>query len=241
MVECGAALFTSPWLDVKHIVVAGTSALPAAEQQAVARAVASLGHRNWLLAPVATTQRSLKQLPWVADAQVIRRFPDSIQIRIRPRESLFTVRVGPGSYEVDADGVPIRATRPAASLLPLVTLPGATTLRCGQPIDDEGVRAAVRIIKATRQDAIIRIIKIEVDLSHNLCLNMQDGLPIRIGQPEILDDKIALLRRIYNQRPDIARSLAAIDVSCPSAPACTPRRPSAMADGVDVQEPDRFE
>src|SRR5579862_4875587 len=105
--ECGAALLTSPWLDVERIAVTGTSTLSATEADVVAARAAGLARTNWLRAPVGSVERSLRQLPWVASAWVTRRFPDSVHIAIRPREPFLTAQVGPSRYEIDSAGVPI--------------------------------------------------------------------------------------------------------------------------------------
>jgi cell division septal protein FtsQ len=120
---------------------------------------------------------------------------------------------------------PTVATGPEP-ILPLVVLEGPRPVRPGVPFHDPALNAAIQILHAARRDGVVRIAKIEVDQSDNMCLNMEDGLPIQFGQVEDYPAKLTLVRRIYRQEPDIARRLAAINVSCPSWPACTPRSPS---------------
>ncbi len=107
--------------------------------------------------------------------------------------------------------------------LPLIVLNRPESVRPGVPFQDAALTAAIQILRSARQDSMVRIAKIEVDQSDNICLNMQDGLSIQFGQVEDYPSKYALVRRIYSREPDIARKLVAINVSCPSFPACTPR------------------
>jgi cell division protein FtsQ len=228
--ECVVATFTSPALTIKHIRVSGTDALPAAEADAILRAAALPRGCNWFRVPRARMMREIGQMAWVKSVTVEKRLPDDIRVRVIPRQPAAVAENGTQFAEVDIQGVPIRAARPEriASLAHLV-LPPSARLQYGDPIVDRAVREALRVLDNTANGQAVRIAKIEVDQSDNLCLNMSDRTPIRLGQAEDLDAKMEIVKRIYRNRPDIANSLAAIDLTCPAKPACISRKPAPSA------------
>ncbi|HZP84857.1 MAG TPA: FtsQ-type POTRA domain-containing protein [Chthonomonadaceae bacterium] len=121
---------------------------------------------------------------------------------------------------------------PAASVpsltgarLPLVTLARPMTVQPGVPLNDTALSAAIDILQSAQRERLVRIAKIEVDQSDNICLNMQDGVVVQLGQAEDFAKKLALVQRIYTWEPDIARRLVAINLSSPAWPAYTPRNP----------------
>lgn len=114
---------------------------------------------------------------------------------------------------------------PADARLPLVTLSRPMTVQPGIPLNDTALSAAIGILQSAQREKLVRIAKIEVDQSDNICLNMQDGVAVQLGQAEDFAKKLALVERIYTWEPDIARRLIAINLSSPAWPAYTPRNP----------------
>ena len=52
---------------------------------------------------------------------------------------------------------------------------------------------------------------------------MEGGITVQFGQPEDIPSKLETMKRIYARDANIARKLTAINLTCPSAPACVPR------------------
>ncbi|HZO91053.1 MAG TPA: FtsQ-type POTRA domain-containing protein [Chthonomonadaceae bacterium] len=148
---------------------------------------------------------------------------------------LLWVDAGPEAERLLDTPEPPAAERVGARL-PLVALAGARAVQLGVALDDPALTAAIQIWQSARQDKMVRIAKIEVDQSGNICLNMLDGIPIQLGQAEDLPTKLALVRRIYAREPNIARRLVAVNLSCPSWPACTPRQPLPSEHGAPAAD-----
>jgi cell division protein FtsQ len=223
-IELTIAAFTSPALEIKQVRVEGAGHLPEQEMALVMRAVTLSSQTNWILAPVGEMEKRLRALPWVRQVEVKRGLSNTVEALIVTREPAVIAQAGKSRFEVDGDAVPIRAERPEmVGRIPVVDLEGAPTLRTGVPVNGSALKAAIHIYGSVRHDARVRMAKIVVDQSGNLCLNMLDGVPIQFGQDDEIPAKLASLRRIYTREPDIARRLAAINLSCPSWPACTPR------------------
>jgi cell division protein FtsQ len=219
-----AAALTSPVMAVKRLRLRGADGLPAVEYAAVQNAISLPPGTNWLRAPVHAVEQSLRAQPWVRTAQVRRQLPNAIEARITPRQPFLIAQIGARQYEMDADGVPIRLARPeVAASLPIVLLDRPPAAQPGLPLNDDALTGTIAILQCVRQAPAVRIAKIEVDQSDNICLNMQDNIPILFGQARDLSAKLKLLRDIYLREPDIALRVEAINLSNPDAPACTPR------------------
>lgn len=238
-----AALFTTPLLSIKRIHIEGEQNLLPEEKALLLKTVSLKPGTNWLLAPVGSMERNLRGLPWVRSAHVSRRLPDSVQVSLSLREPRFLARIQQESYELDAVGIPIRPARPEMnSRLPLIVLERTYPVRPGAPLPDEALTAAIAIYNSLQPQNIARIAKIEVDQSGNICLNMQDGIPIQMGQAEEISTKVKLVQNLYKQEPNIAARLTAVNLSCPTWPACTTRDPkpqdtSLMVTGDPVVRP----
>ncbi len=239
--ECVAGLLTSPALAIRKVTITGVGGLQEPEAASVIGSATTLSHANWLRAPIYSVEQSLRSMAWVRAVHVTRQFPDRANVHLSLRQPTLILQTGICRYEMDDEGMPIRLAASATSGLPRVIFPPAMPVRCGVRIDDPSLATAAQILRQTRQGTAVRIAKIEVDQSHNLCLNMQDGILIRIGQAESINTKMAIIRRIYTRRPDIARTLATIDVTCPSAPACRLRAPQPPPADRPALNIDRFD
>ena len=231
-VEIVAALLTSPRLSIRQVAVRGTNGLPDAEAQSVQSAAKIPDGTNFFRVPVSAVEARLRKLPCVAAASVSRRFPDGLNASVILREPAVIAETSAGRFETDSGGVPIRLARPEMDThLPHVVLQRPRDVQPGAAFADSALDAAILTLRTLKNDPALPSAKIEVDRSDNLCLNMQDGLKVRFGSPEETEAKIKLVLSIYHREPTIAQRLLAVNLSCPSWPACTPRKPTALPAG----------
>ena len=223
-IEIGFALLTSPALAIRKVRVYGLEGLPPVEQEQTRRALEVAQSVNWFRAPLRRLREDTRSLPWVRLASVERSYSNTLFARVTPRQPFLALKVGPTWYETDADGVPIRVARPdVASRLPHVVLQQEWAIHAGYPVGDPALTASIQILQEWQQEHSARMAKIVIDQSGNICLNMRDGMKFQIGQAEDVAAKIALVKNIYARDPGIGQMLASVNLSCPSAPACTPR------------------
>jgi cell division septal protein FtsQ len=222
--EIGFALLTSPALAIRKMRVYGLADLPLWEQEQTLRALQIGSATNWFRAPLRRMREDTRGLPWVRATSVERSYSWTLFARVTPRQPFLALKVGPTWYETDADGVPIRIARPdVAKRLPHVVLQQERTVHNGLPLGDPALTAGIQILQEWTQEGTVHIAKIVIDQSGNICLNMRDGMKFQIGQAEDVAAKIALVKNIYARDPGIGQMLASVNLSCPSAPACTPR------------------
>lgn len=219
-VECGAAVLTSPALYVRKVKVTGMAGLTAQEAQTTLSQAQAPPQSNVVRFPTERLARSLQSLPWVAKASVQWRLPDTLEIQLTSRIPAAILVTSEGTWEVDAAGVPIRAAR-SVSKRPKIVLQVPAKPVPGTPVDVPGVAEAVTIATNNMGPKPLPITEIQVDQNADLCLNMRDGVQIKLGPVDDLEDKLALVRRIYEGAPGIGEQVQMIDVRCPDAPACT--------------------
>ncbi len=220
--ELSAAALTSPILGINRIVIHGLERLPAREAGITTRTAALQPGTNLLRAPLGQMERQMKALPWVQSARVKWASQHTLDVRFTLRQPVIIAAVAGNDYELDETGVPIRLARqgPARSL-PHMTLENQSAVRFGAPIGGESVVAAIRLYRNAPQQPMVRIAKIKVDPSGNMCLNMMDGIQVQLGQPEDLAAKMKYIRRVYELDPKVGSRMVAINLSVLKQPACT--------------------
>lgn len=224
--ELLAVALTSPLLAVRNVTLSGIQTLSAEEAVLVTRLTTLPDGTNWLRAPIVAVERNLKSKPYVRSARIRRGWPGTIQAELQVREPRLIARINGVRYEVDDESVPIRPARPeVAGSLPQVELARSRPLRLGSPQNDPTLQECLSITRTLRNAPMVRIAKIEVDQSDNLCLNMHDGVRIKLGQAEDTGAKLAILQRVYTRERNVAQQMTAINLSCPEAPAYTPSVP----------------
>jgi cell division protein FtsQ len=228
VLECGAAVFTSPALHVRKVRVNGIEGLTPTEALVSLSQARVSPHSHIVLYPTERLAHSLQSLPWVAKASVRRHLPDTLEVQLIPRIPIALLVTREGKWELDANGIPIRMAR-SQSLSSKITLAAPAKIVFGRPVEVPGVAGAIAIAANNVGLKPLPITEIRVDQNAELCLNMRDGIQIQLGTADNLEDKLALIRRIYEGMPGIEEQMQMIDVRCPEAPACIPRTAEAAA------------
>jgi cell division septal protein FtsQ len=222
---CVTFVTRSPLFAIRGVRVTGLDRLLPDEAAEVRAASAIPAGTNFFRMSRGRLEAAVRRVPAVAGARISRRFPNRVGVEVAPRIPVSIVTTATGRWEVDAGGVAIRpATRDQK--LPEIVCAALTSVSPGRRIDAPGVAGALAAARLTSPGARVKplgIAKIEVDQSGDMCLNMCDSVAIRIGQAEQLETKLALVRRIYDERPDIGAEIESIDLRFPEAPACLPR------------------
>lgn len=227
-IEACAALLTSPVFAVRQIVVSGTENLPRNEAAQVIEAAHLPERTNWFLIPTGTVGRRLSAQPWLRseETSLVRRLPNLYRVSIAARQPVAVLETGrpnDPACEIDAFGIPIRAARAAAVLLPRIKISSLLLPRLGTQIVNHGLQSALEILATPLTAPCPAVVKIEVDQNSNLCLNMKDGIAVRLGVREDVSASLTQIQTIYAAEPRLAWRMASIDLSCSTAPVCTNR------------------
>ncbi len=228
---CVTGVYRSPLVAVRHVSITGLGGLLPEEAAAVQNAAALPAGTNIFHVRTGRMEGALSRVPSVESARVARRLPDRVEISIVPRVPVAILACAGTRWELDAAGFAIRAARLERKLVE-IALPFDCSISAGQHVDIPGVAGALVAAALATHGTRLEIAKIEVDQNADICLNMADKVAIRIGHTDKLDTKLALVRRIYEERPDIGAEVEAIDLRCPDAPACLPRGTAQHASGL---------
>jgi cell division protein FtsQ len=214
-------LLASPALHVREVRVRGVAGLTQDETEATRLAAEVPPGTNVLRGGWDRTTAALSRLPWVKTVRARRALPAGVEFMLIPRMPVSVLLTATGGWEVDDGGMVIRPARPDLRLPTITALDAAP--EAGQPADFPGVAGALAALSMLQSGKQLPITKIEVDSKGELCLNMVDSVAIRLGQPDGLNEKVALVRRIYSERPDIASTAETVDLRDPAAPYCVLR------------------
>lgn len=150
---------------------------------------------------------------------VRRQLPDTIVVELFERRAELTLKTQGRLYEVDPYGIAFRVVGHAMPGVPVVScsVPGPITL--GKQVKATIFLTARRSLQLAEQEKGFRVAKITIDQNNDLCLNVRDGVGIRLGQPERLDEKLEVARRLVEQVAEVRNGAEYVDVTCLEAPA----------------------
>ncbi len=151
-----------------------------------------------LAVDAAAAEAALLRDPWVASAEVRRRFPDGVEVRVTERRAAALLDLG-GLYLVDGQGTVFKRATPGDGLdLPVVTGIDreAWVERRGEaePLL-AGALALVEAWTARRLEGPAALAEIHVDLDMGSTVVTADGTEVRLGQGD-LETKLSRLGRL---------------------------------------------
>jgi len=195
-------------LQVRRIDVRGNVRLSSGDVQAI---VDGLRGSNILTADLASYRKRLMQSPWVADAELRRLLPFTIEVFVSERRPMGLCRLGSALYLVDPHGTLIDEFGPQYSEFDLPIIDGlARTPNGGQPVvDDTRAELAARVIDALapRKDLAQRVSQIDVADAHDAVLLLQnDGALLHLGEDKFLErlqSYVDLAPALKQRVPDI--------------------------------------
>jgi cell division protein FtsQ len=217
-----ALVFISPVFSVRRVIVTGLSHLTPEEALEVRARAGVTPRSNLFLTKTGRIAKEVERLPSVARVSISRKLPGTLEVTVIPRVPIASLQVGGARWELDGGGVVIRRSTKTKNL-PEIRSATNVDVQPGVSLADSPVGGALTLLRLANGRQPLRIAKIDVDQRTDIWLNMQDTVAIRLGQAEDLPKKVALIRSIYADKPDIAAEVQSIDLTCPDAPACTPR------------------
>jgi len=176
-------------LQVRRIDVRGNVRLSSGDVQAI---VDGLRGSNILTADLTAYRKRLMQSPWVADAELRRLLPSTVEVFVSERRPMGLCRLGSALYLVDARGTLIDEFGPQYSEFDLPIIDGLTrTPNAGQPVVDETrAELAARVIDALapRRDLAQRVSQIDVADAHDAVVLLQnDSALLHLGEDKFLE------------------------------------------------------
>ncbi len=217
---CGISVYVYNCEDfvLSKIVVTGTSILE--KDRVEAAADYCLGEHSLLISK-STVMSRVESISEVDSVEVWRTWPDQLNIKVTERKPVCVLTDGKSFVMLDSGCFAFHKTSGRVENIPLIVVAGCDGVEVGQTVDDYEVKSAVRTaIEASREH--LNVAKISVDHVGDMCLNMDSGFLVRLGQSEQLAEKVTVIRRVLSLRPKIEQEARYLDVSYPEAPVWMP-------------------
>ncbi|WP_426244207.1 cell division protein FtsQ/DivIB [Nocardioides sp. LHG3406-4] len=204
-----AAVVTAVWLvffsavlAVKSVTVTGADLL--SERQVKQAAAVPEGEQLAVLDTAGILLR-VKALAAVKSADVAKRWPDGVEIRIVERQVVAVVDLGGRWRGIDSEGVVFREyDRPPGGLPRVQVLATA---------DRDALREAAEVVAALPADLSARVDHVEVATVDQIALVLRDQRRVEWGSAEESAEKASVLAALLE-----AREARVYDVSVPGQP-----------------------
>ena len=208
----GAAWFAgSEHAEVRTLIVEGTVRLDTRAVEAASGV--AVGDSVLLLRPSSVAQ-ALEALPLVRSAEVSRRRLRDVVLRVVERAPVYTVDYRGGSALVDRDGIVV--DRGADARLPSVHVLVAPP-RPGESVAGHAALAnAHRVWSGLSGPIRSRVVAMRAPDPDGLELTLDDGMLIRFGRAEQMEEKVRALGAVLDDVADTEVTL--IDVRVPGFP-----------------------
>ena len=224
--------FWSPLLNVRRIQVTGAERTDPDE----VRTATGLGSdENLLLLSTGEVASEVETLPWVKDAEVHRRLPATVRIKIQERTPVLVVTVAAGSWTIDASG---HVLQEGATSKELPTLTGAVLSRLepGERVAAQQVRSGLAVWRSLPRKVKPRVASVVAASRERIALALDDGTIVRYGGAERLVAKNKVLNALLARLAAEGRKATYLDVSVPSTPAVGPA-PAAVTPAPGAVSP----
>lgn len=214
--------FWSPLLRVRDVKLTGAEHTTAAE----VAAAAGLGSEdNLLLLSSDEVVEAAKRLPWVADAEVQRRLPGTVKVRVVERRPALVVSLGLARWTVDARGH-VLTTGASDSGLPVVGGVEVGSIKPGVKLDAPVMREVLATWRSLPKRLAADVQAIFAPTLERISFTLVDGTQIRYGAAERLDAKNEVVLALRKQLSEEGKITSYIDVRVPTSPAIGPPPPA---------------
>ena len=214
--------FWSPLLDVRRIQVVGAKHTDSSDVRA---ATGLDSNENLLLVSTGRVAASVEELPWVRAADVQRRLPGTVRVKVEERSAALVVTVASGTWTIDASGHVLEEGA-ASERLPTLTGTVLAGVEPGERIRSEAARAGLEVWRSLPRKIKEQVASVVAPARVRIALALRDGTVVRYGGADHLGAKNEVLGALLARLRAEHRTATYIDISVPGTPAVGP--PQAM-------------
>ncbi|KUK48807.1 MAG: Polypeptide-transport-associated domain protein FtsQ-type [Actinobacteria bacterium 66_15] len=192
------ALLDSPSFTIEEIRVEGISEL--SEQEVVA--IAAVDEDATLLNIDADgVIERLRQVPWVAEADIVRLFPSTLLISVEERERFAMVDAGVTFWSVDRAGRVLGESIPDTSTsLPVIRDVVQFEPVAGEVTGSEAVKNALAVLKGISPELLEMTAMVSAPSPEETALLTEANVEVMLGRAEQLTEKSALALQIMREQ-----------------------------------------
>ncbi len=195
-------LLTSPVFDVKTIKVSGNTTV---SESYILKQGELLGKINIFLLSGDKIEKLLKENPYIRSADIIKKYPDEININIRERKVRGFIEYKPlGSFlHVDETGTVIDVTKSVTENKPLIIGLSYIDFAIGEPIKFDNSAAFENVVildKLFEKYELSDVLKFDISSPSEIHILMR-GVDITFGNIENADLKVRRIKAIMAEIP----------------------------------------
>ena len=216
-----AALYNSPAFSIQNVEVNGVEHLTSEEMATLANVPTDT---TLLRVDTATIENRVEQNSWVADASVVRVFPNTLQINVTEREVYAVVEIPTTGMTAvkqwaiskdhlwlmpipDADSEAAKTTsskvyEDAQKVLHIINLPIGTKAEIGKECVDANVNNALDVVTGLTTDLANHVAEVSAAGIAETTLILDNGVEIAFGKAEDIRDKERVILEILDEHPN---------------------------------------
>lgn len=202
----GFILVSSPLFEIDTITVEGNLHLQAEEIRSASGIVPGT---NIFQAQTREAEDRLEALPAIRKAELVREFPSTVRIIVEERVPVALLNIHGEFWEVDVEGVPVRKKGKGWDGLPVIT---------GVQFGNPNLQRTLEAVEKLPKEVVAGLSEVWFGNDLRLILYTFDGIEIRLGQLEHLEQKGVLLLEVLALVRDDGRKVEYIDLSEPDKP-----------------------
>jgi cell division protein FtsQ len=213
---CIWAAFFSPLLAVRHVRIVGGEHTNARQ---VADAAGLSSEDNLLLVSTSEIATRAETLPWVRDAEVSRKLPGTVVVRVVERRPAMVLTVTGGRWLIDRDGMVLDSLVGGGGDLPVLSGFDPGEIGPGTKLGLPQARAAMRVWRSLPQGLASHVVALFAPTPHRISLSLDIQTTVRYGSPTGAAAKNAVLKALLARVGAQGNAPAYIDVRVPENPA----------------------
>lgn len=208
-------LVRSPLFEVKKIVLEGNHFL--GSEKIISVSGVNKGE-NIFKANLQEASERLKIIPMLKSADVSRKLPSTVVIKVTERTPLALLPSSDGFVQVDGEGVYLQKGLSSDRNLPVIT-----GLKCvipppGKPVKGEGLEAALGVVGQLPAVLLPELSEVNIGVQGDVILYTLDGVQCRLGTISDISEKGLVLSRVLSGLKAKGKKIAYIDLSYVGSP-----------------------
>jgi cell division protein FtsQ len=209
------AAFFSPLLAVRDVRVVGGNHTTEAD---IAAAAGLSTDDNLLLVSTSEIATKAETLPWVRDAEVSRKLPGTVVVRVSERRAAMLLALSDARWLIDRDGH-VLGTAARGEDLPILSGFDPGDVAPGMSLSLPQANAAMRVWRSLPKGLASHVVAVFAPTPHRISLSLDTSTTVRYGSPSGAAAKNAVLRALLARVRAQGSAPAYIDVRVPENPA----------------------
>jgi cell division protein FtsQ len=212
---CVWAVFWSSLLAVRHVKVVGGAQTSAGE---VADVAGLSTEDNLLLVSTPEIARAVETLPWVRAAQVDRKLPGTIVVKVEERRPAMILSLDDGRWMIDAAGH-VLGRAEGGRALPVLSGFNPGLVSPGSTLQLPQARAGLSVWRDFPQRLASHVVAIFAPTPTRISLSLDTSTTVRYGSARATGAKNAVLLALLAKARGQGSAPSYIDVRVPESPA----------------------